>query len=108
MKPPPARVAARALNPDDYTDEVFALKVGGTTVKDAVRAFARELIRNGQQTHALIEASIKQVQAGSPGVYVDRRRLARELLPVFQEVWGEDAVSVILTRGLATGDSTFY
>lgn len=65
-------MAARALNPDDYTDEVFALKVGGTTVKDAVRAFAREL------------------------------------LPVFQEVWGEDAVSVILTRGLATGDSTFY
>ena len=108
MKPSPARVAARALNSDDYTDEVFSLKVNGTTVEGAVRAFARELIRNGQQTNALIAAAIKQVQAGSPGVYVDRRRLARMLLPVFQEVWGEDAVGVVLTRGLATGDSTFY
>ncbi len=88
------------------TEEVLNQRVGDQPLIDHVQDYIREFTKNSQAIHEMVHAAVLKAQANvQGGDAVTERDIEKAVFQfAVKEVFGEDALAVLLAKVVAKGE----
>ena len=102
-----SRLEESKMDDDAVAEEILTVMVDGKSVEEHMVAYIKNLIADGQVLNRQVEKASQTVLSGYKIQEVSDRAMIKAFSKVVRDRWGDDAMTVPLTRLVALGDYIF-